>query len=374
MAATLDIDLINNTQSDTVFAFITGLAIDHNNAWFLLQSDAKTAYYPDAPSSVGTQLSQGCAIPLGRPGNKVTATIPHIAGGRIWFSVDKPLTFLLNPGPALVEPSVSNPSDPNISINWGFCEFTFSAAQLYANISYVDFVALPISLTLTNASGAEQKVLGIPKNGLDRVCSELESQSAADGQGWKDLIVKGPDGQNLRALSPNNGMVMNPALFSGYFEAYIDEVWSKYSSTQLPVDTQAAFGTVQGKISRHDDNALCFDDQAFAKPSTHDIFNASSGPFATGPDAKRNMIIPRLNAEFNRSTLLTADKFPAPLDQYYKNEVTNHYGRIVHATNLDGRGYAHPYDDVAPSNGPDQSGFVNDPAPKLLTVVVGGPN
>ncbi len=44
----------------------------------------------------------------------------------------------------------------------------------------------------------------------------------------------------------------------------------------------------------------------------------------------------------------------------------------MHAANKDGRGYAHPYDDASRAGGPDQSGFVNDPNPKLFTVTVGG--
>ena len=52
--------------------------------------------------------------------------------------------------------------------------------------------------------------------------------------------------------------------------------------------------------------------------------------------------------------------------------MTNHYARVVHQVNVDGRGYAHPYDDATPPGGKDQSGFVNDPAPRTLRVVVGG--
>ena len=54
---------------------------------------------------------------------------------------------MLNPGPGLVEPAVANPSDPNAAIQWDFCEFTWNAAQLFVNISYVDFVSLPVGLT-----------------------------------------------------------------------------------------------------------------------------------------------------------------------------------------------------------------------------------
>ncbi len=125
-APTLNIALQNATTSGTVYAYITGQAIDNGNALFLLQADGRTPYYPSSPSSTGTPLGANCAIPLGAPGSTVNVTIPHIAGGRIWFSIGAPITFLLNPGPALVEPSVTNPCDPSINVMWDFCEFTYN--------------------------------------------------------------------------------------------------------------------------------------------------------------------------------------------------------------------------------------------------------
>ena len=64
------------------------------------------------------------------------------------------------PGPALVEPSVTNPSDPNIDLAWDFCEFTYNHAQLFANLTFVDFVCIPLALTLTDTSGAQQTAAG----------------------------------------------------------------------------------------------------------------------------------------------------------------------------------------------------------------------
>jgi len=245
--ATVNIALQNQTTSSTVYAYITGQALDNKNALFLLQSDGKTHYVPTSPPSTGSPLTENCAIPLGAPGNTVTVTVPHLAGSRIWFSVDSTLTFLLNPGPALVEPSVTNPSDPNINGSWDFCEFTFNDAQLFVNVSYVDFVCLPISLTLTNTSGATQHVTGMGNNGLDTVCSSLAAQDASDHAGWSSLIVKNPSGRNIRALSPNNGIVLNNNLFANYFEPYVAQVWRTYQNQPLSIDTQAQWGTVTGQ-------------------------------------------------------------------------------------------------------------------------------
>jgi len=282
------------------------------------------------------------------------------------------LTFLLNPGPALVEPSVTNMSDPNININWGFAEFTFNSDQLYANISYVDFVGPPIALTLTTVNSGTQHVSGMPADGLDQVCSGLQAQSSTDGQGWDQLIVT-HNGQNLRALSPNQGMVTNANLFANYYDDYVNQVWTKFSSQPMSVDTQASYGTLSAQISSSS-GILSFGGSQFSRPSTHDIFSCSTGPFATGSNAETNTIIPRLAAAFNRSTLLVSDTFPASQSLYYQNPVTNHYSRIVHAANLDGKGYAFPYDDVQPTSGQDQSGEVHAGDPLLFTVTIGGAN
>ena len=367
---TLQIDLQNTTTSSEVYAYVTGQALNNNNALMLLQSDGQTVYYPASPSGTGTALGANCAIPLGAPGSTTSITIPQIAGGRIWFSIGGQITFLLNPGPGLVEPSVSNTADPNAQLMWDFCEFTYNSSQLYVNISYVDFVSIPVSLSLKDSTGAVQTVSGMPANGLDTVCSGLTAQNASDGVGWDKLIVTS-GGKNLRALSPNNGIVMDSSLFSGYYQPYVDQVWSQYSGEALTVDTQASYGSLSGTVSG---GVLSFPNAGtFAQPTAGDIFSCSTGPFANTAGAL-GPLVARISAAFNRSTLLTDTDQPDGENpaNFYKNAITNHYARIVHAANLDGRGYAFPYDDVTPAGGVDQSGFVSSGSPTVLTVAVGG--
>jgi hypothetical protein len=371
-STTLSVNLQNNTGSDTVYAFVTGQAIDNNNALMLLEADGQTPYYPTSPPGTGTPLAVDCAIPLNASGgSSATITIPQLAGARLWFSIGSPITFLLNPGPALVEPSVSNPSDPNIDLQWDFCEFTFNSTEIYANISMVDFVCLPIALGLTDTSGNQQNVLGLPGGGLDTVCSQLTAQAQADGNPWTDLIVS-YNGQNLRALSPTNGIVENSGFLSGYYDGYAGQVWQMYESATLTVDTQAQWGTVTGQVSG---GLLTFDGVgSFGQPAAADIFSCDSGPFnPNGMSAEMLAIVPRLTAAFNRSTLLIDSDQPDgenPSD-YYSSSPTNHYARIVHATTLDGLGYAFPYDDVTPNGGANQSGSVVSGSPALWTVTVG---
>ncbi|KAJ8106439.1 hypothetical protein OPT61_g9537 [Boeremia exigua] len=140
---TLQLALQNRTNSSNVFAYITGLAINDGNKPIFIQADGRTIYSPRSPEKPLANVTADIAIPLGAPGNTVTATIPKIAGGRIWFSVDARLTFFVNPGPNIVNPSVTNPTDPNYNLNWTFAEFTYNDQQLFANISYVDFKCAP---------------------------------------------------------------------------------------------------------------------------------------------------------------------------------------------------------------------------------------
>ncbi|KAH8131757.1 hypothetical protein ACSS6W_008076 [Trichoderma asperelloides] len=378
--STLSIVVQNKTSASQLYVFVTGQAAQ---GVFFLRADGVTPYYPASPSSTLQPLSQDCAVAVGGPGQSRTLTVPRLAGARIWFSQAKPLTFLLNPGPAVVEPSSTNVADPNYNIQWAFCEFTLNTAELYVNVSYVDFFSIPVSLRLENGAGVVTSVPGMPAGALDSICSQLKAQAAKDGAGWDKLVVQqsggGGGGGNLRALSPNSGSVMFPGLFSGYYQPYVDAVWKKYQAADLTVNTQFSnWGNVAGRVDSSGQK-LVFPAGygSFAKPAATDIFSCDSGPFAggAGVTAQQLNVGARLAAALNRSTLLNGGQQPEGEDvsQYYQDAVTNHYSRICHAVSVGGRGYAFPYDDVGKTGGVDQSGFLNDGDPKVLTIGVGAP-
>lgn len=377
MPDSLDIQLQNQTDSDQVWAYITGIAIG-NGQRVLLKSNGRDLYYPQQVPRIGTPLAEDCAIPLGPPGNTVSVHIPQMAGGRIWFSSGSKLTFLLNPGPALVEPSVLNPSDANAGVDFSFAEFTLNNDQLFANISYVDFVPrLPVALTLETAGGAVQHVSGMGPGGIEQISESLRAQAQRDGWPWDKLVVR-PEAHKppLRVLSPTHGDAVG-ASFAGYFEPYIDEVWRLYSAAHgqrtLRINTQAAAGVVSGRVD-HRGQLVFGEGEAFPRPTTADVLGCNSGPFTTGPSPYRNSVIPRLAAAFQRSALGTpgGDEQPSDPATFYRRDPTNHYCRVVHEVNLDGKGYAFAYDDVQPDGGADQSGKVNAGDPRTFIVAVGG--
>ncbi|MEY9968415.1 hypothetical protein ABIA33_006499 [Streptacidiphilus sp. MAP12-16] len=367
--ARLNVNLVNNTTSDTVYAYVLGLDISQGNQWAFLQADGSTLYHPPSPSAPGAALGADCAIALPARGAAArTISLPYLASGRVYFSVGSKLVFLVNPGPGIALPSVANPSDPNIATAYSFCEFTYDTNQLYANISYVDFASVPISFNLQTAQGS-QVVQGLSAGGLDTVATALRAQAAADGGDWGKLIVQGASGETLRVLSPNTAIASTPSLFSGYLDGYIDQVWQKYQSTDLVIDTQSSWGTVSGRVSN---GALTFPGVgSFAKPSTAAVFNCSAAPFTTGNDEMGNLSA-RLAAGFNRTTILDNPNQPDGENPaaFYAQPRTNHYARILHQTATDHLGYAFPYDDVHPA-GVDFEGRVQSSVPSALTISVG---
>lgn len=368
--ARLTVDLANNTSSDTVYAYVLGLDLSQGNQWAFLEADGSTLYHPPSPSAPGAALGADCAIVLPARGAAPRAiSVPYLASGRIYFSVGRKLTFLVNPGPGIAMPSVANPTDPNITTPFSFCEFTYDTTQLYANISYVDFASVPISFNLQTSQGS-QVVQGLGSGGLETVASALRTQAAADGGDWTKLIVTDTSGAALRVLSPNTAITSNPALFSGYLDSYISQVWAQYQNTDLVVDTQAGWGTVRGRVSN---GVLSFPGVgSFGKPSTAAVFNCSSAPFTTGNDEMGNLSA-RLAAGFNRTTILANANQPDGENPalFYAQPRTNHYARILHQTATDHLGYAFPYDDVHPA-GVDFEGRVQSSTPGVWTITVGG--
>lgn len=371
MPDSLQIALKNDSDFTNLHAYVSGIAIQQGGQRCLLKANGKDLYFPGRSDAtqIGSALAEDCAIPLGQPGNTTTITIPQIAGGRIWIAEGK-LTFLLNPGPALVEPSVLNPSDPNAGVNFGFVEFTLNDAQLYANISYVDFVPrIPLAITLQQNSGEIQHVAGMAPDGLTKMAKSLMEQAKKDGRPWEKLVVN-RDGQPLRVLNATHGGAVG-ASFDGYYEPHVEEVWKMYKSgKKMQIDTQAPSGVLEGHVASND--KLRIGDEEFDKPTTADILGCNSGPFTTGPSPTRNAIIPRLAAAFVRSTLCQCHEHPSQPSTFYCQDPTNHYARLVHEHNIDRKGYAFAYDDVQPDGGEDQSGKVNAGDPMKFTVTVGG--
>lgn len=379
--------LVNNMASDNVRVYVTGL--DGSGAVVLLLGDGTFYYPPDTSSATPVPIPHDVSIPLGAQGSTTSLSLPdYIYSARVWFA-DGNLDFQLvstKLGPALVEPTVATSTDPSYDVNWGFIELTYDEEQgLFANLSFVDFVGLPIGMQLATPSGT-QYARGMPSDAVASLCSALTAQSALDNMPWKDLCVMSSSspGTPLRIVSPyvlaptiNDSSPSGP--FTNYFDTYVDSVFSSFtsSSTSLTINTQTSLNNVT--CTSDGTTLVCEgDNRAYAKPTAKDILGCNSGPFAIADtdNLVHRAVVPRLCAAFNRATFLLpgGDLQPSlPPSAYYPStEPSNWYSAFVHQIEIDGRGYAFAYDDVAPSTDEEVAGVLSSAEPGLLTIFVGG--
>lgn len=363
---------VNKSTTNTLYAYVVGLD-PLDGKWTLVTSDGLGTYKPPTPGADHTALAQDCAIPMnaiGAAGKQIN--IPHLDSGRIFFSYDQKMHFFMNSNGGFVMPSQTNTSDPNIDIQWTFCEFSLNNTEIYGNISYVDMLSIPVAFKLEVGDGTDtQYVEGLPDGAMETVADKLLAQKTVDGTDWDKCLYYNTSSELVRVLSPNSATQIYPAAFTGYLEPYIDQVWAKYASEPLTVDTgRGDWGVDAGQVSG---GILDFGGgMTFAKPSTASIWSCSIPPWTTGNDEQGNLTA-RLTAAFNRTTLLLNSNQPDGEDPetYYQHATTNHYSRIVHSLSYGRLGYAFPYDDVHPAGGISYEGRIQSGSPRRWTVTVG---
>ncbi|KAF4974227.1 hypothetical protein FZEAL_8842 [Fusarium zealandicum] len=376
--ASLPLKLVNNFGGGSVKAYISGL--DSNGAVVFVAADGSLVYPRSGGSLLPVEITENIAIPLPGFGETLDLTLPiSMSSGRIYFA-DGDLHFFMvdiGNGDGLVQPSVTNLLDASAGVNWGFVELTYTNGVLYANISYVDFVGIVLGMVLSVTDGSTQSAAGLEADSVSKICNDLVTQKDADGYAWTFMCIANAEGKPVRVLSPGNQYDLEPVTFADYWTSYVDQVWSRYSSQDLIINTQTEAGHVACRVSG--DQLTCDgDNRGYSKPNTKDIWGCNSGPFAieNGDSPIHAAVVPRLCAAFVRSTLLADGGHVQPSlgsDSYYKADPTNHYSRIVHAYEVDNKGYAFPYDDVNPDGNENASGVVSSGNPDTLTIHIGAP-
>ncbi|KAK5992031.1 Glucan endo-1,3-beta-glucosidase-like protein [Cladobotryum mycophilum] len=378
-AKPLPFAFVNNFSGGQIYAYIQG--IDQSGRVAFVKGDGSYLYPSSGGSEIPIPIDPSIGIPITGRGGTFQMTLPAaLKSGRIYFSEGR-LTFFVVSTPAgdgIVQPSVANLNDPNAGLNWGFVEFTYTnEGNIFANISYVDFVGMILSMSLKVSDGSgTQLTRGLASNAVSQLCNGLAQQAGNDGRPWNKMCVSA-NGKVLRVMSPNTYNVVDTDGFKGYWDNYVNQVWSKYTGAPLTINTQTPEApNTQCRVVNN--NLTCSgDNRSYPRPTAGDIWGCNSGPFTVldSDNASHRATVPRLCAAFVRSTLLlpNGNVQPGPAaSDYYKANPTNHYSRIVHSLELDGVGYAFPYDDVNPNGNTDSSGSLHSGAPSLLTVYVGG--
>lgn len=376
----LPLEFINNYGRGQIVAYVSGL--DSSKRVVFIKGDGSLVYPSSGGSDVPVPVSEDVAIHLPAGGDSFKMALPiPISSGRVWFAEGELSFFMVRTadGDGLVQPSPSNLRDPSSGIHWGYAEFTYTQArEIFANISYVDFVGLILSVSLKEKDGrGTQMTRGLGPDSISKICRGMLNQSGKDGFPWDRMCVANDSGTPIRVLSPNHYGIINDADFGAYWNAYVDDVWQLYSNSILTINTQSPAGNVECKVSGDMLECSGGDNRGYPKPTASDIWGCDSGPFARHKDdnAVHVAVIPRLCAAFVRSTLLLSGGDVQPRlasSSYYTINPASHYSRLIHELEVDGRGYAFPYDDVNPDEGGNASGLVASDVPDTLTIYVGG--
>ncbi len=351
-ATTLPVTVVNNTglyPNSALRIYVVGTNLS-TGAQVYLRADG--ALVPVSASLNGPDGYADLAIPFNAVGDTVLS-LPNMSG-RIYVAIGDKLKFRVvtdgNGHAALQYPAAWVTTDPSYQVLHDCMEFTFAASGMYCNTTMVDMFSVPMAITLTGA--ARQTTGTLVPGGRDAVFAQIAAQSA-----FAPLI----SANRLRVLAPGHGI--DAGLFpAGYYDPYIDQVWSGYAGRDLRVAINGTTytGRVSGGLLRFSGGVA-----PFARPTTKDVFYCN-GALGAPNDGLSGPVAAQLGAAFNRSTLTDHPDQPVTDPAaFYRQPVTNHYARVIHANTVDGRAYGFPFDDVG-----DFASYIQDGAPTAMTLTL----
>ncbi|MBB5892768.1 beta-1,3-glucanase family protein [Kutzneria kofuensis] len=287
------------------------------------------------------------SIPFG-----TTLTLPKMSG-RVYFAAGAKLPFKVVDGggrPALQFPAGWVSGDPSFGVLHDWIEFTFNDAGMFCNTTMVDMFSMPLAIRLTGK--ANQTTGTLAAGGRAAILKAL----SADPVFGKLVVANGQ-----RVMAPGHGI--EAGLFpADFFDDFVDQVWTKYSTTNLVVKTDTATftGRVSGDVLRFDNGVA-----PIKRPSTRDVLFCD-GALAAPNDGVTGPVAAIVAAGLNRGTLLADANQPATDPKsFYANAKPHLYAKVMHDNSVDGHAYGFAFDDVA-----DFAAFVQDPAPTAMTVTL----
>lgn|GEM_PF-1077001 len=293
------------------------------------------------------------AIPGPRTGGKGTLHLrAGLVAGRIYMSFGKKLEFFLTPK-GVVEPAGWVESDPNHDTLFDWVEFARDGSRFFINTTMVDMFSVPLSVSVVHGDGSPEAQGRLVTNGRARIFDDVKRA------GWGGLVQYAEDGKKpLRVIAPIHG-VEDGTISAGYFDDYVDDVWSYYRDHALTVRT--ALGTFFGQVSGAKfvftrDILRQVEVASFDRFTTTDIF-ACEGTTQPSGQPERDIVLAigaRLCAAFNRGTLSTRtfqgsdEQATHDANSFYPSAVaSNLYSKAMHASEKNGNAYGFAFDDVA---------------------------
>lgn len=189
VGSALSINVVNKMNKENMKMYLSGL--DGNGALIMLAQDGSW-YYPSASGPTPQEIPSTVELSL-QPNNSTYDIITpgYVRSARLWVAEGglKFYTVSTPNGPGLVQPAAVNPNDPNAAVNYAFIEFDWEEKSgLYADITQVDFVGLPLGIELLDTSGNKNSALGMAADAAPRLCNMLKEKSSAWGKFGMSLV------------------------------------------------------------------------------------------------------------------------------------------------------------------------------------------
>lgn len=364
----------------SVYVAIVGI-INDNYVWInpktgavnLMKVSDNTVPGPVINGNMGpgnNGLYANCFSRLSEIPNK-TINIPGIKGCRMLISFNSQLYlyfFGASGAPSgYAAPNLANPTDPNQGIRFETIELANAPNGLWVNTTRVDGYQYPMGLEVWGNGGFYQKVGEVLPHA--QILSLWQSTAPADFAGCYDAsngIIRFP---SKTPAFQNGGAQAN------YFGAYVDAIWSKYSSGNLVFNAGDA-GIWSGRVSggvftftRSSDGQV---GTISRKPTNIEVMEGS-GVMATGGELDK-VVQAQICAAINRHAIdlnlpTGATQDFATASKYYQTSPYNWYCKFWHRNDisLNSLTYAFCYDDVF-----NHSSTVNAPSPIRVTIAIGG--
>ncbi len=371
-AGTFPMKLVNNTNGawadSQVFVTILGQAVP--GEWSHLKPNGTWTHINFADTNAPGHLTKNgrnfpnMSFTLAQAG---TVHIPtRTEGGRVYLSLGSPVFISVSPdNRGWGGPDLNNPTDPNQDVYFDWYEYTYVFGQVPfgGNTTQVDQFAIPITARLQQAASGYDRTAGITQ----ARAQILSGYQASVGSAFRGLAGK------YRILAPRTSAAFKPSGGQAkYLQAYIDQVWSHYTTHQW---TENDHGVVlTGRVSGGILHGVRTNDGApfsLRKPTTTEVFECS-GVLALGDERGGNDLIRAVGrdfcAAFHRGVALNTAAWFDPRT-YYQTNPKDDYAAYFHRISLNKRSYAFAYDDVN-----DQSSVQilnNSNPPDLLTLRIG---
>jgi hypothetical protein len=364
--ATIPLTFTNNSgRGEAMYLYVLGESLTSHKLGY---ADAGGGFHEWTGGAIPPSPAPDVAI--AGPGNGQTKTIniPKLSG-RIYFSYGAKLKFFLVPTPigtGLVQPSLSNPSDPNINTLFDWSEYTLNDSGLWINSSQVDQLSIPHAVGVKGSGGAVKTTGHMIANGRSLFMDALKGQPG----GWANLVrTRASDGFRIRALAPGKGIDAG-VLPANIMDSYITKAWNAYTGKDLKV---VPFTDQPGTVyyGRTSGNVMNFRNSSgaqvasFNKPSSANVFGCDGALIAPN-DLVKGPIARTLCAALNRSTMHSVSTQPDLNSAgFYQDVATNQYARKIHARMVDGKAYAFAFDDVG-----NFESLVHDGAPTQAYITI----